>query len=163
MVLGGGNSGFEEGLFLTQFAEHVTIVEHSATPRASRLLQDKVMAHTRMSVLTETSLVRLNPNENGKSASVTLADKAGTESEKVAAGVVVFIGLGPNTGWLDALVGLDPIGFVVTDRMLESSVPGVFAAGDVRRIDEAAGLGRRRRGRGCPADPSPSRPQSSSE
>ena len=131
-MLGGGNSGFEEGLFLTQFAEHVTIVERSATPRASRLLQDKVAAHPRMTVLTETSLARFSADDAGRLASLTLTGPSGAETVHPATGAFVFIGLDPNTGWLDGLVDLDPAGFVITDRMLQTSVPGIFAAGDVR-------------------------------
>lgn len=131
VVLGGGNSGFEEGLFLTQFADHVTIVERSATPRASRLLQDKVAAHPKMSVLTETSLVGFNADDSGRLASLTLASN-GHESVHAAVGAFVFIGLDPNTAWLDGLVELDAAGFIVTDRMMVTSVPGIFAAGDVR-------------------------------
>lgn len=132
VVLGGGNSGFEEGLFLTQFAEHVTIVERSATPRASRLLQDKVAAHPRMTVLTQTSLVRFNADGDGHLDSVTLAGPDGAEMDHPTSAAFVFIGLDPNTGWLDGLVELDPAGFIAADRMLETSVAGVFAAGDVR-------------------------------
>ncbi len=132
VVLGGGNSGFEEGLFLAQFAGHVTIIERSTTPKASRLLQDKVADHERMTVLTDTSLIRFNAGDAGRLASVTLSDPDGSERDHAADAAFIFIGLDPNTGWLDGLVDLDPAGFVVTDRMMESSVPGVFAAGDVR-------------------------------
>ncbi len=132
VVVGGGNSGFEEGLFLAQFADHVTIVERSATPKASALLQDKVASHQGMDVLTETSLIRFTANDSGKLASLTLADSDGTEKVHEADGAFVFVGLDPNTGWLDGLLELDAAGFVVTNRMLESSVPGIFAAGDVR-------------------------------
>ncbi len=132
VVIGGGNSGFEEALFLTQFAQHVTIVERSDRPLASRLLQDKVGAHPRMTVLTETALTRFVPNDNGKLAAIVIAGSDGVEREHPAAGAFVFVGLDPNTGWLDGLVALDERGFVTTDRMLETSVPGIFAAGDVR-------------------------------
>ena len=132
VVIGGGNSGFEEGLFLTQFAQHVTIVERGATPIASRLLQDKVREHPRMTVLTETSVDRFTARPDGKLASITLTDSDGTTTEHEAAAAFVFVGLDPNTGWLDGLLALDERGFVVTDRMMETSVPGVFAAGDVR-------------------------------
>lgn len=132
VVLGGGNSGFEEGLFLTQFADHVTIVERSANPRASRLLQDKVAQHPKMTVLTQTSLVRFNADSDGRLSSVTLADAAGTTTDHTTHGAFVFIGLDPNTGWLGGLMDLDPTGFIVTSRMMETSVHGVFAAGDVR-------------------------------
>jgi thioredoxin reductase (NADPH) len=132
VVLGGGNSGFEEGLFLTQFADHVTIVERSAAPRASRLLQDKVGNHPKMSVLTETSLVRFTANDAGKLASLTLVGVDGVETVHPANGAFIFIGLDPNTDWLGGLVDVDPAGFIVTSRMMETSVKGIFAAGDVR-------------------------------
>jgi thioredoxin reductase (NADPH) len=132
VVLGGGNSGFEEGLFLTQFAEHVTIVERGAVPRASRILQDKVFDHPRMTVVCETSVVAFNADDQGRLVSIRLVGPDGVETDHPTRAVFVFIGLDPNTGWLDGLVELDSAGFVVTDRMMTTSVPGIFAAGDVR-------------------------------
>lgn len=132
VVIGGGNSGFEEGLFLTQFADHVTIVEASATPRASRLLQDKVGAHPRMTVLTETKVTAFTAGDNSKLASVELTGPDGQSRSHHAKGAFVFIGLDPNSGWLAGKVEIDDYGFIVTDRMLQTTVPGVFAAGDVR-------------------------------
>ena len=132
VVIGGGNSGFEEGLFLTQFAQHVTIVERSGSPRASRLLQDKVADHPRMSVLTDTTVTGFVKGDDGKLASVGLRGADGVESDHPASAAFVFVGLDPNTAWLDGLVELDAAGFVVTDRTMETSVRGVFAAGDVR-------------------------------
>jgi thioredoxin reductase (NADPH) len=132
VVIGGGNSGFEEGLFLTQFAKHVTIVERNAAPLASRLLQDKVANHARMTVLTETGVSRFTATEGGKLESVTLVGMDGTEQVHPAAAAFVFVGLDPNTAWLDGLVELDDRDFIVTDRMHGTSVHGIFAAGDVR-------------------------------
>ena len=132
VVIGGGNSAFEEGLFLTQFAEHVTVLVRGDEAVASRLLQDKVLAHERMTVATNTDVVAFTKNEQGKLASVTIRGADGTEAVHDTSAAFVFVGLDPNTGWLDGLVALDERGFVVTDRMMESSVPGVFAAGDVR-------------------------------
>ena len=132
VVVGGGNSGFEEGLFLTQFARHVTIVEKGDSPRASRLLQDKVGAHPRLTVLTGTGVSRFVAAPDGRLAAVELTGPDGAVAEHPAAAAFVFVGLDPNTGWLDGLVDLDGTGFIVTDRMMASSVPGIFAAGDVR-------------------------------
>jgi len=132
VVVGGGNSGFEEGLFLTQFAAHVTIIERSDTPLASRLLQDKVAQHPRMTVLTGTGVSRFTATDGGKLAGVTLLGPDGAEREHPAAAAFIFVGLDPNTGWLDGMVELDGRGFIVTDRMHATSIPGVFAAGDVR-------------------------------
>jgi thioredoxin reductase (NADPH) len=132
VVVGGGNSGFEEGLFLTQFAAHVTILERSPSPVASRLLQDKVEQHPRMTVLTETAVTRFTATEGGKLAAVSLVGPDGVEREHAAAAAFVFVGLDPNTAWLDGLLELDERGFIITDRMHTTSIPGVFAAGDVR-------------------------------
>ena len=132
VVIGGGNSGFEEGLFLTQFAEHVTLLERSASPRASRLLQDKVAAHPRMTVLTESSVSEFVKGEDGKLASVGVVGPDGRSTSLPASAAFVFVGLDPNTGFLGGSVDLDERGFIVTNRMMETSVHGVFAAGDVR-------------------------------
>ena len=132
VVLGGGNSGLEEGLFLTQFAKHVTVIERGATLAASRLLQDKVKAHPQMTLLTETAVAKFTANDKGKLESLTLKAKDGSESVHPAKGAFVFIGLDPNTGWLNGLVELDERKFIVTDRMMATSVPGIFASGDVR-------------------------------
>ncbi len=131
VVIGGGNSGFEEGLFLTQFAEHVTIVVRTE-PVASRLLQDKVAGHPRMTVLTGTETIAFHADQHGKLAAVTLRGPGGEESQHPASAAFVFVGLDPNTGWLGGALELDARGFLVTDRMMQTSVRGVFAAGDVR-------------------------------
>jgi len=132
LVIGGGNSGFEEGLFLTQFAKHVTIIERGAMPRASRLLQDKVMNHERMTVLIETAVDEFIGNADGKLQAVKITGKDGVQQEHPANGAFVFVGLDPNTAWLNGLVATDTAGFITTDRVFETNVPGVFAAGDVR-------------------------------
>jgi thioredoxin reductase (NADPH) len=132
VVLGGGNSGLEEGLFLTQFAEHVTVIERSDTLRASRLLQEKVAAHPRITVLTETAVSEFVGNDKGKLEAVTLIGPDGVERRHEASAAFVFIGLLPNTDWLQGFVDLDEAGFIVTDRVMQTNVPGIFAAGDVR-------------------------------
>lgn len=133
VVVGGGNSGLEEGLFLTQFAEHVTVVEYADALAGSRLLQDKVTAHPQMTVHTGTEVVAFTADDAGRLAGVRLRDRAtGAERDHAAAGAFVFVGLDPNTGWLEGAVETDARGFVVTDRTFATSLPGVFAAGDVR-------------------------------
>jgi thioredoxin reductase (NADPH) len=134
VVIGGGNSGLEEGLFLTQFAQHVTVLEHSANLAGSRLLQDKVRTHPKMSVLTETAVVGFVAGETGKLTSVVLEDRAsGTRRDHPASGAFVFIGLDPNTAFVSGALDLDERGFIETDEQFRTSMPGVFAAGDVRR------------------------------
>jgi thioredoxin reductase (NADPH) len=133
LVVGGGNSGLEEGLFLTQFADHVTVVEYADELKASRLLQDKVLAHPSMTVHTGTEVVAFEAAESGGFAGVRLRDRAsGEERAHEASGAFVFVGLDPNTGWLAGTLATDERGFVTTDRTFATSVPGIFAAGDVR-------------------------------
>ncbi len=133
LVVGGGNSGLEEGLFLTQFVDKVTIVEFNPTLKASRLLQDKVMDDPKMEVLTNHRVAEFQVEDGGKLGAVVVEDRATGETHRLhPAGVFVFIGLDPNTAFLKDSVRLDPMGFVVTDATLATSIPGVFAAGDVR-------------------------------
>jgi thioredoxin reductase (NADPH) len=130
-VVGGGNSGLEEGLFLTQFAEHVTVVQGMAQLTANKLLQEKVLNHPKMSVLLNAKVSSFNANASGKLASITL-EHDGKEETHDTAGAFIFIGLDPNTSFLDSALEVDGRGFIVTDPMFRTSVDGIFAAGDVR-------------------------------
>ena len=135
VVLGGGNSGLEEGLFLTQFVDKVTIVQRDDRLTATKLLQDKVMVTPRMEVLLNREVVEFRPKDDGsgKLGAVVLEDReSGATEELHPAGAFVFIGLDPNTGFVKGSVDLDDRGLIVTDIGLQTSMPGVFAAGDVR-------------------------------
>lgn len=133
VVLGGGNSGLEEGLFLTQFANHVTVFERGAELRGSKLLQDKVFAHPKMSIRLNEAIQAFNANENGQLESILLENLISQEKTlHPTKGAFVFIGLDPNTDWLNGAIELDARKFAVTDQMLSTSQSGVFAAGDVR-------------------------------
>jgi len=132
MVIGGGNSGLEEGLFLSQFAKKIRVLEFGEELKASRLLQDKVKNHPQFEIHTNTQVTELRA-KNNKLGEVVAKDRA-TGEERVfnPAGAFVFIGLDPNTAFLKGSVELDKWGFIVTDDVLQTSLPGVFAAGDVR-------------------------------
>jgi thioredoxin reductase (NADPH) len=135
VVLGGGNSGVEEGLFLTQFADKVTVVQRGDRLTANRLLQDKVTAHAKMEVLLNRDVVefRAKEDESGKLGAIVLRETSSGDLEELhPAGCFVFIGLDPNTSFVKGTVDLDERGLVVTDMGLMTNVPGVFAAGDVR-------------------------------
>lgn len=130
-VVGGGNSGLEEGLFLTQFAQHVTVIQSLPELTANRLLQEKVLNHPKMSVMLNSSVTAFNANDTGKLKSVSVRqDDHDVEHE--TAGAFIFIGLDPNTDFLDGSLNVDPRGFIATDTAFRSSVDGIFAAGDVR-------------------------------
>jgi thioredoxin reductase (NADPH) len=135
VVLGGGNSGLEEGLFLTQFVDMVTIVERGDRLRANKLLQDKVGMHKRMDVLLNHSVTEFKPKQDGsgKLGAIVLEEStSGSSQELHPAGCFVFIGLDPNTDFVKGQVDLDDRGLIVTDMGFQTSMPAVFAAGDVR-------------------------------
>ncbi len=133
LVVGGGNSGFEEGLFLSSIAGEVTIVEFAPEVKASRILQHKVASRGNMKVLTNRAVREIRA-EGSKLSSVSIENrKTGEVEELHPDGVFVFIGLTPNTDFLPPTIRRDRWGFIITDATLQTSLEGVFAAGDVRQ------------------------------
>ena len=131
LVIGGGNSAAEESQFLSRFAEKVTIATRGDNLKASRILLEKIDDDPSIEVLPNVEAVRFDGDS--RLSSVTLRDlKSGEEQTIEPAGVFVFIGLLPNTEFVKEFVDLNGSGFVITDESLETSVTGVFAAGDVR-------------------------------
>ena len=151
-VVGGGNSAAQESLFLTQFADRVTVLMRGEAFKASKILEEKVLEHPKITVRRHTRVTEFLGRKS-KLEKLRLRDTvSGAEEEMVVDGAFIFIGLTPYTGFLrDSPIRLDPGGFVITghdlipgadrppgfeDRdplLLETSLPGVFAAGDVRR------------------------------
>lgn len=132
IVIGGGNSGLEEGLFLSRFAKRIRIVEFMPELKASKLLQDKVLNHPQFEVHTNTQIVGLR-GRNKLEAVVGRNRATGEEYEWHPAGAFVFIGLQPNTDFVRSTVELDKWGFVVTNNRYQTNMPQVFCAGDVRQ------------------------------
>ena len=131
VVVGGGNSGVEEGLFLTKFANKVTVLEVREQLGASQILRDKAESHPRMEVRLNTTVQEFRGN--GRLSSVVVKDLKTGELEELTPGAVfVFIGLTPNTDFLKDVVELDQWGFIKAGPTMESSAAGVFAAGDAR-------------------------------
>lgn len=130
LVIGGGNSGFEEGLFLTNFAKQVDIVEFLPEVRASQILREKVAFTENMRVTVNHAVKELR-GKNKLEAVIVEDRETGEIKEWEYDGVFVFIGLTPNSGLLKGKADLDKQGFIETDYM-QSSIEGVFAAGDVR-------------------------------
>jgi thioredoxin reductase (NADPH) len=131
-VIGGGNSAGEESLFLTRFADKVTILVRGDQMTASKIVQDKIAETDKVEVRYHAEVAELVGN--GKLTGLKLRDnQTGAISDLRPAGVFVFIGLMPNTAWLPDEIKLDAYGFVETDLTLATSIPGVFAAGDVRK------------------------------
>jgi len=131
LVVGGGNSGVEEGLFLTKFATKVTILEVGERLRASQILQEKAASHPQIEVRLNTTVVEFKGE--GKLSSVVIKNTATGETEEITPGAVfVFIGLLPNTAFVKDSVDLDQWGSISTSPTMETSLEGVFAAGDAR-------------------------------
>ncbi|MCH8225012.1 MAG: FAD-dependent oxidoreductase [Chloroflexi bacterium] len=131
VVVGGGNSGIEEGLFLTKFATKVTVLEVRDRLGASQILQEKAASHPQIEVRLNTTVEEFKGN--GKLTSVVVKDVNTGEIEELRPGAVfIFIGLLPNTDFLRGAVDLDQWGSITTGLTLETSLEGVYAAGDAR-------------------------------
>lgn len=131
LVIGGGNSGFEEALFLTRFASQVDIVELNPEAKASKILQEKVAEKANITVTVNHAVKAFKGKH--RLESVIIEDrKTGEIKEWHPDGVFVFIGLSPNSDLLQGIVETDEYGFVLTNKTLMASLPGLFAAGDVR-------------------------------
>ena len=130
-VIGGGNSAGEESLFLTRFADKVTMLVRGAEMTASQIVIDKVTANSKIEVRYNTEVTELQ-GESKLSGVVLRNRSSGTVEPIHPAAVFVFIGLSPNSGWLPPDIQRDPVGFIQTKLNLETSLPGIFAAGDVR-------------------------------
>jgi thioredoxin reductase (NADPH) len=130
LVIGGGNSGFEEGLFLTNFAKQVDIVEFAPEVKASQILREKVAFKENMRVTVNHAVKELH-GKNKLEAIIVEDRGTGEIKEWKYDGIFVFIGLTPNSTLLKDKVNLDKWGFIET-KYMQTSMQGVFAAGDVR-------------------------------
>ncbi len=131
LVVGGGNAGVEEGMFLTRFAKRVRIVQNQPELTASKLLQDKVRADRRFVIHTDTEIRELRGDQRLQEV-VAVNSKTGEESRWHPAAAFIFIGLDPNSEVASELVDLDPWGFIRTNDSYATRSPWLFAAGDVR-------------------------------
>lgn len=132
VVIGGGNSAGEESLFLARFVEKVTILVRGTQMTASQIVIDKVLENPKIEVRYNTDVLEFH-GEGGKLSAVTVQDRqTGTQETLTPKGAFVFIGLSPNSGFLPPSIERDKYGFILTKPTLETSLPGVFAAGDVR-------------------------------
>lgn len=130
LVIGGGNSGFEEGLFLTKFALQVDILVNGTQPKASKILQDKVASKKNMHVLLNHQVKELRGTK--KLEGILVEDRSSGQKKTLDHdGIFVFIGLTPNNDLLKDRVDQDAAGFIKAEHML-TSMPGIFVAGDIR-------------------------------
>ncbi|WP_017379175.1 thioredoxin-disulfide reductase [Paenisporosarcina sp. TG-14] len=132
VVVGGGDSAVEEGVYLTRFASKVTIVHRREELRAQKILQDRAFANEKIDFIWNHTVKEIN-DEKGKVGSVTLASTVDdSEHEFKADGVFIYIGMLPLTKPFSNLGILNENGYILTNDQMETSIPGIFAAGDVR-------------------------------
>lgn len=131
-VVGGGDAAVEEAIFLTRFASHVTIIHRRQEFRAQAILLDDAEHHPKIEFLRNTVVEAIEGHMMAER--LRLRDvETGEASTLEVGGVFIFVGFLPNTGLVDTHVNHDAGGYYVTDPMtMETSVPGIFAAGDVR-------------------------------
>lgn len=132
LVVGGGDAALEEADFLTRYAEKVYLVHRRDTFRASKIVQQRAFKNPKIQVITDTVVDEIV----GKDGLMTHAKirnlKSGAASDLIATGIFIFIGFTPNTGMIKEHVAHDSAGYLITDANMQTSVPGLYAAGDVR-------------------------------
>lgn len=132
IVVGGGDSAVEEGMYLTRFAEKVTIVHRRDKLRAQKILQDRAFANEKIDFIWNNTVKEIN-EKDGKVGSVTLVNTVdGSESTVDADGVFIYIGMNPLTKPFESLGITNEAGYILTNEQMETKIPGIYAAGDVR-------------------------------
>ncbi len=145
VVVGGGDSALEEGLFLTRFANQVRVIHRRDTLRAGATLSRRALTHDKMSFIWDTTVEKINGN--GKVESVVMKNaKTGAVETLPTDGVFVYIGHYPNTSIFQGQLAMDNHNYLLTDKSMRTSVEGVYAAGEVqdpvyRQVVTSAGQG----------------------
>ena len=144
-VVGGGDAAMDEGLFVTRYASKVYVIHRRDQLRASKILQERAFANPKMDFVWNTVVTEVL----GEEAVTGLRLKnvtSGEESTLPVAAIFIFIGLSPNTGYLKGQLPTDEGGHIFVNEWMETTIPGIFAAGDirhaaVRRVASAVGQG----------------------
>jgi len=131
-VVGGGDAAVEEADYLTRYASKVTLVHRREDFRASRIIQERAFANPKIEVIRSTIVPEIVGNEKGVKQIVLEKADTGKRSTLDVGGVFVFVGFKPNTQLIEGHVKHDAGGYFITDERMMTSIPGLFAAGDVR-------------------------------
>lgn len=132
IVVGGGDSALTEALYLTKFAKEVMIIHRRDALRGTKIYQERVFANPKIKLLWNSIVQEIKGDTVVRSVLVKNL-KTGEQIELPTEGVFLFVGLLPRTQFLKGLVKLDEVGYIVTDENCETSVKGIFAAGDCRK------------------------------
>jgi thioredoxin reductase (NADPH) len=132
-VVGGGDAATEEADFLTRYADKVYLIHRRGELRASKLLQQRLFANPKVEVIWDTVVERVDGDQQGLVKNLRLRHVTTDEQRDLAVtGLFVFVGFRPNTGIIEGHVDHDDMGYLLTDFNMQTSVRGLFAAGDVR-------------------------------
>ena len=132
MVVGGGDAACEEADFLTRYAEKVSLVHRRDSFRASKIIQQRLFANPRIEVVYDTVVDEIVGMDGLMTHARIRNLKSGIASDLTATGIFIFVGFTPNTGIIRGHIAHDASGYLITDSNMQTSVPGLFAAGDVR-------------------------------
>ena len=146
IVVGGGDSAMEEATFLTRFATKVTLIHRRDVFRASKVMYDRALNHPKIEILTFKQVKKWLSDEDGLTGAVLEDTQSGEVSEISCSGAFIAIGHKPITGFLEDQIETDDSGYILAKDFTMTSVPGIFAAGDVvdtryRQAITAAGMG----------------------
>lgn len=132
-VVGGGDAAVEESDFLTRYATKVYLIHRRDELRATKILQRRVFENRKIEMIWDTVVERIDGDGQGLVDTLKLRNvKTGAARDLKATGLFVFIGFHPNTGLIQGHVDHDELGYLRTDDNMQTSIPGLFAAGDVR-------------------------------
>lgn len=131
-VIGGGDSAVEEGIYLTRFASKVTIIHRRDQLRAQKIIQDRAFANEKIDFMWNQTVKSIN-EKDGKVGSLTLTNtQTGEETEFNADGVFIYIGMNPLSDFAKNIGIVNENGYIETNEQMETKVPGIYAAGDIR-------------------------------
>ncbi len=134
VVIGGGDSAMEESQFLTKFATKVTVIHRKDSFRASKIMQDRFFKNPKCKVVWDSEIIEILGDGKRVTAVKLKNVTTGKLSEFKTDGVFLAIGHIPNTSIFQGLLNLDEKGYIITDRFMNTNVPGLFAAGDVQDV-----------------------------
>ena len=131
-VIGGGNGALEEAIFLTKFAKLVTVIHRRDSLRADRVLQEKAASNPKIFLKLNTVIDEIKGDD--KLRSITITDVLSEKKSSIELdGVFIYAGFTPNTDFIRETIKVDEQGSIITDEKLATNIPGIFAAGDVRK------------------------------